>query len=413
MNPNEAARRAEKYLRTWSPRDLWPDVTEGMFFGAMAEISRIAAALLSEAGSPVTLNARVAERTAALSAALGASGMGPLLGHRAASGRLAVPPNVAALLARQLEHGRARARRLGEALEHVLRILSEVGVAGVVLKGMHTGYAYFAEPGCRPCADIDVLVTRESVPAAHRALAAHGFVADSAALRERTTWTPPGGSSVASVDFHSADNPWTLDLHSTLDRRIGDTEMAAFGALEPGDLQPWTVGSVRAQALRQPLLTAYLAVHASAHLPILPLLRLAELVLVARRDCGRDLDWHACLDRLNRAAPFAYPALDLAERLVPGTVDADVLDRLRSQVPTRVRRFVERIAPSTAQQLYRRSFEGRFLWTTSPRQRLVSLIRWLWPRRLDGTRLPAGAALRVTARRLRRLLGGRFSWRQR
>jgi len=413
MNSDEAARRTDKYLRTLNPRDLWPDVTERAFAGPIAEIARIATALLAEPGSRAALNERAAGTTATLTAALGASCTGPLLGYWVACGRLDVPPNVAALLAQQLEHGRARAHRLGDALARVLDILSEVGVSGVVLKGMHTGHVYFPDPGCRPCGDIDVLIARESVPAAHRALSAHGFVADPLSPLGRTSWTPAERSSVVSVDFPSADNPWTLDLHWTLDRRVKETEMAVFGALEAGDLQPWAVGSRRVQALRQPLLTAYLAVHASDHLVALPLLRLVELVMVARRDRGRDLDWHACLDRLKRAAPFAYPALDLAERLSPGTVDAEVLNRLRAQVPARVRQFVDRIAPSTAQQLYRRSYEGRFVWTTSSRQRLASLIKWLWPRRSDGTRLPTRVALRVTGQRLRRLLAGRLSWRHR
>jgi len=198
-----------------------------------------------------------------------------------------------------------------------------------------------------------------------------------------------------------------------MDELDKDTEVlvVGFGPVGERDAQPWSAGNARTNALAQPLLTGFLAVHTTSHLPTVHLIGLVELVLVIRRDVGRTLVWDAFLERLNAAAPFAYPALDLAERLAPGTVDAEVLGGLQARVPERVRRLVERMALAATQQLYRRSVESMFLWSAKRRQRMTWFLTWLWPRDHDGARLPARDALRVIGHRIRRLLTGRFSWR--
>jgi hypothetical protein len=85
------------------------------------------------------------------------------------------------------------------------------------------------------------------------------------------------------------------------------------------------------RVLRQPLLLAYLAVHASSHFYSIMQIRLVELILVARKDfAGRPDLWRALDELVERTGTgrFVFPALDLAERLVPGTIDPLLLEHV-------------------------------------------------------------------------------------
>jgi hypothetical protein len=89
------------------------------------------------------------------------------------------------------------------------------------------------------------------------------------------------------------------------------------------------------------------AVHASGELYSSRLLRLVELVLIARRDVnGQELDWDAVLAFLTRTRTLQYasPALHLAEQLVPNTVPSTIL---RAAAATSTRRAVRVLATLT------------------------------------------------------------------
>jgi hypothetical protein len=110
---------------------------------------------------------------------------------------------------------------------------------------------------------------------------------------------------------------------------------------------------------------------------------LIELVLVAQRDfAGHPERWQA-FDRLitsTKSGRFVFPALDLAERLVPGTIDPLVLERAAAAAPRRLRRLVRRANPASAQQLH--PFPGlreRFVWIASPREAFAALAWLSWP----------------------------------
>jgi hypothetical protein len=415
MDHAEAARRIARYESTLDPRDLWPDVSETQFLAAMSEVARVTSAQLADTRARASLSDPLPGGESGFAVAAFASGMGPLLGYWIETGRLEAPGPLIRRLQVHLEEGRKRAERLRAELTRILRVLADEGIDVVVLKGMHTGWTYFPDPGTRPCADLDVLIPRDRGPDVERVLAALGFTRPARDPRERTTWAPPAGPATASVDMTRADNPWTLDVHVTLDRNLTVTgPMASLGALEDADVEPWDVSGTRARVLAQPLLTGFLAVHVSHHFPMVSLVRLAELTLVIQRDLEWGSGWTRLFRRLgpHGALPFTYPGLAMAEKLVPGTVDPDALRELRNLAPPRVRHLVDRVTPATALQLYRRSMETRFLWVPTRRALLASFIAWLWPRELDGSRAPVRKALLITGRRLRRLLAGRMTWRQ-
>lgn len=404
MSPTVADRLA-RFRATNDPAALWPDVTAAAFERAMEEIARVSGALLG--GVPTTTLALPASvPPATLGIAAFSAGLGPLLGYWHERGRLAAPAAVGTLLADHLEHGRRRAVRLAAELGRVLEALQRAGVAVALLKGAHTAYAYFPEPGTRPMADLDLLVAPTDVAATQNVLRALGFeehCSDSAP--HRSEWAPPGAQVVRSLELDHTDNPWSVELHATLDRMYTPGIVARFGEFDLADGEWRRDFGTPARCLPQPLLVAYVACHASNHFPQLPLMRLAELVLVAQRDLTGGDAWDAVEDLLTRSGSerFAYPALALAERLVAGTVPAPLLDRLAARTPRGLRRLIRHTTPATALRFTPVRLGYMPLWAATLRERLAYFAHLAWPHRADGP-VGLGDALGWQRGRLTRLM---------
>ncbi len=411
--PEDVNARLTRYAATLDARDLWPEVTAAAFRAAQAELARVVGAVLAGETSPVALRLPPETDVRSLGIAASAAGIGPLLGFWCSEGRIAAAAAVADQFATQLEHGRRRAARLRLELERVLVALGERGIEAFVLKGSHTGYRYFPEPGTRPAADIDLLVTPAHGRAAHGVLRDLGFVEGSRGEAWRSHWTPPEPGTMRSVALPHADNPWVLDLHVSLDRRLFRGLTTRLGTPELAAGETWNEFSRPVRVLPQPLLLAYLAVHASTHFYAITLLRLVELVFVVQRDfVGRAELWPAFNDLIRRASAgrMAFPALHLAERLVPGTVDPLALGALTAAAPPRLRRLVHATTPASAQRLYPYPRGERYVWVGSLRELVGALLEVAWPR--EGDRLVSvPRALAVQWRRmggiLRRLVSRR------
>src|ERR1041385_3962778 len=215
----EIQARLARYAATKHARDLWPEVSPSAFRAAQEEIARVARAVLTDARSPVHFEVPPGTDTRACGVAAFAAGMGPVLGFWCETGRVAAPPAVADLLATHLDHGRRRAARLRQELERVLVPLADRGIEVCVLKGMDTGYRYFPDPGTRPTADIDLLVRPEDARGAGHVLRDLGFLEDASSVQqERGHWTPPEPQAVRSLELTHAEDPWSVDLHASLDR---------------------------------------------------------------------------------------------------------------------------------------------------------------------------------------------------
>jgi hypothetical protein len=357
----EVRRRFVWARRQGRPAWLWPDISIEAWRSAMEAIRAAAgAALTGQDGGTLVGDPD------AIGLAGYTSGLGPLLGLWLEQDRLRAGKAVEEVLARHLAHNRARAQRMQAAGVEIVARLAEHGIRPLVLKGAHTGAAYFPDPGARPASDIDLLVAAADTPAAETILRQSGLVFGGR-RRWESNWRPASGRrEPRSLTYVHAEDPWSVDLHNALKISVGyGTPLANFDlALPLASGRNWPADP-RAAVLDQPLLLLHLAAHAGAGWHNLTLLRQVELVLVMRKDqAAARLSWAAFLDIGGRtsALGYAYPALCLAEKLAPSTVPAWVLDRCAAAAPAAVRRAVEGVTPATAQRIDRMSLAEHFMW---------------------------------------------------
>ncbi|MGH7467545.1 MAG: nucleotidyltransferase family protein [Longimicrobiales bacterium] len=395
------------------PLYLWPDVAPEVWRSALRELERVTRSLLlGQLGERLTAGDQASLR--ALGVAAFTSGLGPLLGWWIERGMLEAGAPERALLALHLEHNRERAERMQRTLRHAVRVLTNAGVTVTVLKGAHTSHVYFPEPGTRPMADLDLLVAQRDIARAEKALSTAGYTtAPGSALKRpyRSDWQPPGiPTTVRSLALQHRDNPYTVDLHASLDISFFGVRTIRFGLPSADQLvaAPWAGAQVRALPLT--LLIAYHAAHAAQGLYNLTLIRLVELALLLRRTAEPQVSWDELTDLLRqaRAERFVFPAFELVERLVPGTVAAALRDQLLRAATPSLRAVVNGLSPATAQRLERSALNEKFMWAASP----IEYIR-----RAAHMLLPGGGSFRRLARiyvdRAFRLLRGRVTLRSR
>lgn len=384
------------------PAWLWPEIAIEAWRNALVLVAEITRHAL--AGRPAPRAA--AGDPAAFGLACYTSGMGPLLAWWHDQGLLGASPDIASLLDLHWRHNRARHRRLTAVSTDIVQRLEAARIPVVVLKGLHTATAYFPADGTRPMADIDLLVAETDAAAAADVISAAGL-APGARGRRETHWLPLSGhAQLRTLLFVHEDDPWSIDLHHSLDQFVAaGARLARFDAAAPLRHAARLPGLPAAMGLDQPLLLLHLAAHAGGGLHNLTLLRLAELYLVIRQDeaAGR-LSWQELVETGTAidALGYAYPALKLCEALMPGTVPHEVLDRCAAAAPARVVRIVERLTPATAQRVERSSIAEHFMWTTG----WVGTMRQLATDLAPATR-SWRAALSIYERRTWQVLRGR------
>jgi hypothetical protein len=363
-----------------TPHWLWPDLSVDEWQSAVEQIAAVSRRVIGQgeagctlAGDPVSLG--VAGYT---------SGMGPLLGYWTSTGQVACSPALAAILDLHLRHNTLR---MGAVLQRALKIsgaLESAGIEHALLKGMHTAYAYFPIPGTRPLADIDLLIDATRRVDASLVLRQLGLRLESErTLPDEQTWrwadSPAPPRSLSLVHF---DDPVTLDLHFSLDRRYGaGSPIIRFGALLDGSPFGSSGATPWAGVLPQPLLLLYLSAHASCGLTNMTLIRLVELKLVIRQDiaAGR-LAWDELLDAGERAGLLGacYAAFKFCEALFPDTFPEQVVSRARKAAPDKARRLLDKLEPANAHRMLRCSLAERFMWAPTPwaivRQALSEVI---------------------------------------
>lgn len=341
--------RLARFSVTRDARDLWPAVPVASFRAAQDEVARVATAVLTGASPLVPMQQSHIVDAPALNAAAFAGGMGPLIGYWCEMGWVAADREVADRFATALDHGRRRATRMRQALEHIAARLADRGIDVVVINSAHTRHCYFPDPGTRTSADVDLLMRPSDRAAARAALQDLGYRRATSSARSRQSgWTPPGPAGrVQSLDFAHADDPWSVRLHETLDRGLGTPDPSAEVS--------WPEVGRTVRVLQHPLLFAHLALRTSRKFSMIMLVQLVELACVARQDMARrPAAWETFAELVARTgtAGALFPALDLTERLVPGTVDPAVLQRAAAAASGRLRRAVRAATPATTLRMH-------------------------------------------------------------
>lgn len=401
----ENARRVAAWSRSGDSNRLWPDVRPEDRLAAHARVLDATRAILNATRNPPHLAAPNTTAVRATGIAAFESGMGPLLGWWVERGQLTSPSDLTDLLANHLVHARARSEKLEAVLVRILDTAAHRAITPVLLKGVHTGRAFFPEPATRIGADVDILVAPHERAAMRSVLTDMGLVEVATnAAPFRADWAPPDASrAVRSLELTHADDPWTVDLHITLDRRFAPGVNLTLP--EPATTLLDVQGRA-ARVLAHPSLATFLAVHASYNPHEIQLVRLVELALVLRSEDR--YDWTGLAQYLHDtdAARFAYPAFALVKHLFPHTVDDAFLHAIEPAATAATRRMTRALAVSGTLRLPRRSIVEKFMWVRGPREWLGALREAVWP---DDDANTVGP-LKILMRRLRLLLSHRGGW---
>ena len=378
---DELRRRQDAWRSTQRPDTLWPGLDRAVLQSAADVIGHAVTHVLRGERPRLAFGGggHDADRRArAVGVAALITGVGPLLGAWLLRGELDAEASLARVLERHVAHGRAREARIRSAVLPVLARMERAGLEPGVIKGFHTARCYFPEPGARPFSDVDVVVPPAAIDDAERLLAEAGFrpAPRTGGIGYRREWLPPEGrGDVWSYELWHARSGWKLDLHDGLNfdsvvRNVRTPQTPRFT-----DVLHLDGVSLRVADPNE--LIAVLAAHASTELYSQRLLRCVELVLVVRRASALGtLDWVAVESSLaeRESMRFAYPMLALTERLAPGTVDENLLTRLRNATTSRARVVTSALSPTAPILDSGFSLRRRLMWALGA----TATLRWVW-----------------------------------
>jgi hypothetical protein len=379
LSPDAVRGRFQLARRQGRPLWLWPETTTEGWQAALVQIERATRIILTGREGRALLEGSADD----IGIAAFTSGMGPLLGYWAGRDLLDAEPPVQSILGLHYRHNCLRMERLATRASEAVEALSAAAVRVTILKGMHTAYSYFPEPGTRPASDIDLLITASDERAAADVLEGLGYLPGAASCGEQSWHMSGSPLEPCSLSLTHRDNPWTIDLHTSLDRRYspGAPMVALDRALQGRASEPWRLAP-EGDVLPPAELALHLAVHASMPFASLTMVRLVELTLVIESIKGnRSPFWERFLALAERSgsASSAFPALHFANRLVEGTVPEAVLMVLERRMPAAVRRVTGRLTPATCQRMRGASVEERFMWTNTFRGWVREVLRDILP----------------------------------
>lgn len=359
--------------RSGRPRYLWPETEPEDWRRGLREIERVVRQVLTGASATLGGDPR------ALGVAAFTSGTGPLLGSWVEAGLLTADQTAAALLGLHLHHGRERARRQRRTLIDAVAAFAEADIEPIVLKSAATATLYFEEAGVRPGVDIDLVVRPSGYDHAERVLAGLGHAPVGRQISPRKSdWRVRGTDAwPRSLELMHSGAQYGIDLHESLGRDFFGIRRVTV----PADTVRIDTAGASLRVLSQPGRLAFHALHASEGLDNLTLIRLIEIVLMARRDAGRTFEWVDLVAMLRSIGGlrFAWPAFMLAEKLAPGTIDAQALETMRDAATPAMRRVLDGLAPADAQRLDVLTLRERFMWCAGPVEHVRRFAHMLLP----------------------------------
>jgi hypothetical protein len=278
----------------------------------------------------------------------------------------------------QYAHVAARHARMSALLKTIGGAATEAGVAIVALKGAALHELGIYQPGERPMADLDFLVSESDLAATTLLLERCGFKQTFATWRHQLFEMPGEGGANADLGEHR-DRPLKIELHTSIRERLPISEIEITGFVLPKDPRP---GLNRYRSLAGLML--HLLLHAAGNMRAhaLRMIQLHDIARLAQRMSVDD--WYELVTAGPGGVPpwWASPPLLLTARYYPGVVPPLTIERVVAMCP----RWLARI--SRKQQISRVSWSNIKVyafpgieWSQNPVEALIFVASRIWPNR--------------------------------
>lgn len=249
-------------------------------------------------------------------------GLAQVLFHRVQALTIPLPDGVTEQLQQNFYWTAARNLRFSRQVAELVREFSQHNIPVVLLKGAYLVDHVYENIALRSMADIDLLIPRESIPAAIEIARGAGFMPDRSFLDDADGvlhyHAPPVHRNDLVIELH-----WSLTRESNLSTiNVEDLWARARGI---------DLNGIGALALCPEDLLAHLAVHAAYGHRFHNQLRSVYDIEVVLQKFGPQLDWQAFLERCRQwqAERGVYLALQLLVDLFASPVPENVLVELR------------------------------------------------------------------------------------
>lgn len=275
-------------------------------------------------------------------------GLGPMFHHRLSCWSLTPSPAAAAKLGATYKATAARSAWLYNQLGEVLTACAAVGLAPIVLKGMHLAAVYYNEPALRPMSDIDLLFAPAELAQAETLLDALGYTgkhtpADLGPGIVKHTSTFRRGDAIAATPnpYLSSAGDAMIEPHRSLEESWFDLTVDITPGMRERAANA-DLGGYTCRVLAPEDLLLHLCVHFCFHL-LMGRSALVQLVDIQVVVGAAELDWEQFAVRASEreAGPYCLAALRLARDLVGAPIGADTIKAIESLVPSHLRNRIQ------------------------------------------------------------------------
>jgi putative nucleotidyltransferase-like protein len=231
-------------------------------------------------------------------------------------------PHWSAFAAGQREHVETRHRRIAHLLLRIDEAARTAGIAAVPLKGSALHALGIYQPGDRPMADIDLLVSEGDIDAMTALLEGLGYVPSFSVWKHRVL-KPAQGEPQFCLGEHR-DTPINIELHTRIQERLPVATVDITSRIFPAAAHPGLNAYPSHGALM-----SHLLLHAAGNIcnRSMRLLHLHDIALLAARMSAND--WNDVTGTDGRGgAWWAGPALYLVQRYYRHVIPAGVINRL-------------------------------------------------------------------------------------
>jgi hypothetical protein len=276
----------------------------------------------------------------------------------------------------QFAHVAARHVRMSALLKTINGAATEVGVAIVALKGAALHELGIYQPGERPMADLDFLVSESDLAATTLLLERCGFKQTFATWRHKLFEMPGKGSVNADLGEHR-DRPLKIEVHTSIRERLPVSEVEITDFVVPKDPQPGLNGYGSLAGLM-----LHLLLHAAGNMRAhaLRMIQLHDIALLAQRMSADD--WREMLTARPGGVPpwWASPPLLLTARYYPGVVPEFTIEGVAAMCPRWLARISRKkgIAQVSWSNIKVYAFPG-IEWSRTPMEALMFAAGRIWP----------------------------------